>query len=1417
MRQPVKGKPVESQGRKAKELKTCPYWTVRVVRLPAYFISFFKNMKDGGFFYGNNNGHFTKGERRIFMGRNNKMNNLIHGTWKRLLSLVLVFALVITMVPSFALTASASEVSVNSVSVYDMKVNEINGYIDRVKILIGTEVPAGGMYSQDEYDNAIGDFIESAERDLYIAGVLKSGEIQNDGYVSEWMDPLKRLKNEYSKTDKEKNAVTFFNEGGYTFTGLGRFVYKSSFHKDYSSGLFGVLANKADAVAKMRDTVAFLEQGNKYMTSAELAEYNYNQTLNKLIAIKDDPSEIVNAVLEDDQDLKLLIGDLNIIVGSLDDIIDALDKLNKLGIGKDIMDPILGQMGLSYDMLNSIVEVKDILNRLNIDTSGDVSIEESLGNVVGGLVGIAVDTAVASAKVAAALKTEAAYNAGLYILNETYTGLKNNAANSLKTLFEPVAKIVEPMRPYLNMLGSSISLVNRLVTIVDQVNELSDDFTMGGLSDTTYTLAYILDDMADLMTAFGDVRIAELLNKLLENADLGGSAADATAGLLNQIINQLAGQDAGISGDDLGFIRELVDTLKKDGLKNTAKLIPLLRTSSGILKRIAELEGGIQDIIDKDYESAWNALTKDFGSIFGHTVDLWNDIIGLFTEPVTGVTAVMSASAGELRLDGTEGDMFLQTFAQGINAEATDTLSILFSSSHSYSEKYKRFEEFKEFTENVKEFVKSLEEINKEIKDACKWAEDNLSKEEAKDFLQKLGKHYAKHMLDIIKAGFNRDSVKNIISQMETAAAEIKDLICLIKQNGDIKIIATPGNDEVFYNLSTNYDVLREKLDDLFKELGISTEFALDSGLFLMDGIDVKAAVELEDDIYEVKASYRLKLYLCSREIKITLAEKMLYIEVNGGGEVPDPELTGIRIDKEPKTEYKINETLNLDGLEVYAVYDRGQEAKLASEQYTVDPEAGTPLTAKGTYTVTVSYKGFDAAFEITVNDEGVEEPDPVITDIKVRQVPNKIAYMAGQKLELEGLRVFAIYNDNSEDEMNTDEYTVEPSEGTELTNEGTITVTVRYKELSELSDSFNITVKSADTEEPEKENYTVTFNANGGALADGAEARVTVTSGTAIRLPSVTVRTNYRFNGWFDLDVHEGNAGDTYIVLSDVELIARWTYVEPERPEQGGGNTSGGGRPQQIVEIPEPEIPLAGIYSLLSLDTEFEDGVVYYIDDNGNTIFVPFCFTIGNKVYFLGTAGIDYFVKENKKQFGDIEGHWAHDNILAIASREVFQGYPDNSFGPDQQMTRAMLATVLARMAIADTSIYTAQVFDDVSMDTWYGPSVAWAFDKGIVRGVGNDSFNPDGLVTREEIAVMLSRFLKYTEIEMKTETAADFDDLNLANTWAVEAIDELQEYGIVTGRSGNMFDPFAETTRGEISTMLYRLIKIAINSSIN
>jgi predicted membrane protein len=144
--------------------------------------------------------------------------------------------------------------------------------------------------------------------------------------------------------------------------------------------------------------------------------------------------------------------------------------------------------------------------------------------------------------------------------------------------------------------------------------------------------------------------------------------------------------------------------------------------------------------------------------------------------------------------------------------------------------------------------------------------------------------------------------------------------------------------------------------------------------------------------------------------------------------------------------------------------------------------------------------------------------------------------------------------------------------------------------------------------------------------------------------------------------------------------------------------------------------------------------------------------------------------------------------------------------------MTRAMLSTVLARMAMIDTSSYTIRVFDDVSPDAWYGPSVAWAYEQGIVTGVGGKQFNPDANITRQEFSVMLSRFISFMNLRLKSETAAPFADEDQASTWAQTAAADMKKYGIVTGKPGNLFDPNSDITRAEITAMLYRLIEASV-----
>ena len=270
-----------------------------------------------------------------------------------------------------------------------------------------------------------------------------------------------------------------------------------------------------------------------------------------------------------------------------------------------------------------------------------------------------------------------------------------------------------------------------------------------------------------------------------------------------------------------------------------------------------------------------------------------------------------------------------------------------------------------------------------------------------------------------------------------------------------------------------------------------------------------------------------------------------------------------------------------------------------------------------------------------------------------------------------------------------------------------------------------------------------------------------------------------------------------------------------------GGGNQSGGGGsgepPAEEVEIEALGVALSSAETrLMWLDYDVKDGIVCY-DAGGKTHFVPFCFVIEDKMYFYGSPLFDYYLKPNPKSFNDIESHWAFDDILFTASREVYQGYDDGSFRPNDNMTRAMFVTVLARLAIADLSEYEYRVFDDTDPAAWYGAAVAWAFENGIVTGDGG-KFNPNGFITRQEMILMISRFLSAMDIElMDVNSGVSYADSGSVSSWAVDAVAGMSSYGIVQGKPGNLFDPLGNATRAEVATIIRRLIESAITESYN
>lgn len=113
---------------------------------------------------------------------------------------------------------------------------------------------------------------------------------------------------------------------------------------------------------------------------------------------------------------------------------------------------------------------------------------------------------------------------------------------------------------------------------------------------------------------------------------------------------------------------------------------------------------------------------------------------------------------------------------------------------------------------------------------------------------------------------------------------------------------------------------------------------------------------------------------------------------------------------------------------------------------------------------------------------------------------------------------------------------------------------------------------------------------------------------------------------------------------------------------------------------------------------------------------------------------------------FNDVkESDWYYESVKYAVENGIFKGVGDNSFSPDGTMTRGMFVTVLGRIAEIQASDYPwRDNFTDVDVSAWYAPYVVWAAENNITKGIGNGKFGPDVLVTREQMAVFTVRFFE-------------------------------------------------------------------------
>ena len=345
--------------------------------------------------------------------------------------------------------------------------------------------------------------------------------------------------------------------------------------------------------------------------------------------------------------------------------------------------------------------------------------------------------------------------------------------------------------------------------------------------------------------------------------------------------------------------------------------------------------------------------------------------------------------------------------------------------------------------------------------------------------------------------------------------------------------------------------------------------------------------------------------------------------------------------------------------------------------------------------------------------------------------------------------------------------------------------------------------------------NITVTFNANGITFegnintaitdANGIATSKTITAGGSVGTVTVTATANGFTSASFTLTVNTtpGNDGGGGGIISESKLTVKF--------ETNGGSIIGDQTINVLAKVVKPADPTKEGFTF--------DG--WYIDKEFKTEFNFNSAVIADMILYAKWTekteeetepeDIPDDINEWENPFTDVnKTDWFYDDVKFAFISGLFNGTSENTFDPNISMTRAMLVTVLWRNAGSPKPL-TEMIFTDIPEDSYYYDAVIWAAENGIVNGIGEGLFAPNGNITREQMATMLWRYAQYMDLDVASGETADisgFVDVNDISEYAVSALKWAYAEGIINGRPGGILDPKGNATRAEVAAMLHRFL---------
>ncbi|MBR4880354.1 MAG: S-layer homology domain-containing protein [Clostridia bacterium] len=210
-----------------------------------------------------------------------------------------------------------------------------------------------------------------------------------------------------------------------------------------------------------------------------------------------------------------------------------------------------------------------------------------------------------------------------------------------------------------------------------------------------------------------------------------------------------------------------------------------------------------------------------------------------------------------------------------------------------------------------------------------------------------------------------------------------------------------------------------------------------------------------------------------------------------------------------------------------------------------------------------------------------------------------------------------------------------------------------------------------------------------------------------------------------------------------------------------------------------------------------------------GISLFLICCMLFGSVLSFNSMAYVteDYYTRTDEAHlpFEDVkESHWFYDAVEFCYVNSIVSGMNEYTFGHGTALTRAQFVTMLANAEGIDTSAYDVEIFDDVASDKWFYGAVAWAYNEGIVSGMSETEFQPNGILTRSQLAVVMNNYMneKYT-VEINENALDGFSDKPKSEYWYHDAMVYAVSAGLISGNSNGTLTAVGNVTRAQAAVI--------------